>query len=208
MKDQLIASLKSFEANISSLSEERKEKLLPLVYYILDNQRDNDPSELIFVCTHNARRSHMAQLWAAAAALYCDLENIETFSGGIEVTRIHPNALASLERSGFEFSGDDDGKNPSFLVQLGESIMLEVFSKAYGDDTNPQKNFAAVLVCSEVAEACPNVEGASLRLPISYDDPKEFDGSEKAEEMYDKRSVEIGTEMLYVMKTVSEKLAS
>jgi arsenate reductase (thioredoxin) len=208
MKDQLIASLKSFEANISSLSEERKEKLLPLVYYILDNQRDNDPSELIFVCTHNARRSHMAQLWAAAAALYCDLENIETFSGGIEVTRIHPNALASLERSGFEFSGDDDGKNPSFLVQLGESIMLEVFSKAYGDDTNPQKNFAAVLVCSEAAEACPNVEGASLRLPISYDDPKEFDGSEKAEEMYDKRSVQIGTEMLYVMKTVSEKLAS
>ncbi len=208
MKDQLIASLKSFEANISSLSEERKEKLLPLVYYILDNQRDNDPSELIFVCTHNARRSHMAQLWAAAAALYCDLENIETFSGGIEVTRIHPNALASLERSGFEFSGDDDGKNPSFLVQLGESIMLEVFSKAYGDDTNPQKNFAAVLVCSEAAEACPNVEGASVRLPISYDDPKEFDGSEKAEEMYDKRSVQIGTEMLYVMKTVSEKLAS
>ncbi len=208
MKDQLIASLKSFEANISSLSEERKEKLLPLVYYILDNQRDNDPSELIFVCTHNARRSHMAQLWAAAAALYCDLENIETFSGGIEVTRIHPNALASLERSGFEFSGDDDGENPSYLVQLGESIMIEVFSKPYGDDTNPQKNFAAVLVCSEVAEACPNVEGASLRLPISYDDPKEFDGSEKAEEMYDKRSVEIGTEMLYVMKTVSEKLAS
>ena len=208
MKDQLIASLKSFEANISSLSEERKEKLLPLVYYILDNQRDNDPSELIFVCTHNARRSHMAQLWAAAAALYCDLENIETFSGGIEVTRIHPNALASLERSGFEFSGDDDGENPSFLVQLGESVMIEVFSKPYGDDTNPQKNFAAVLVCSEAAEACPNVEGASLRLPISYDDPKEFDGTEKAEEMYDKRSVEIGTEMLYVMKTVSEKLAS
>ena len=208
MKDQLIASLKSFEANISSLSEERKEKLLPLVYYILDNQRDNDPSELIFVCTHNARRSHMAQLWAAAAALYCDLENIETFSGGIEVTRIHPNALASLERSGFEFSGDDDGENPSYLVQLGESIMIEVFSKPYGDDTNPQKNFAAVLVCSEAAEACPNVEGASLRLPISYDDPKEFDGSEKAEEMYDKRSVQIGTEMLYVMKTVSEKLAS
>tara|TARA_B110000046_G_scaffold184611_1_gene223565 strand:- start:2795 stop:3247 length:453 start_codon:yes stop_codon:yes gene_type:complete len=150
----------------------------------------------------------MAQLWAAAAALYCDLENIETFSGGIEVTRIHPNALASLERSGFEFSGDDDGKNPSFLVQLGESIMLEVFSKAYGDDTNPQKNFAAVLVCSEVAEACPNVEGASLRLHISYDDPKEFDGTKKAEERYDKRSIEIGTEMLYVMKTVSEKLAS
>jgi len=208
MKDQLIASLKSFEANISSLSEERKAKLLPLVYYILDNQRDNDPSELIFVCTHNARRSHMAQLWAAAAALYCDLENIETFSGGIEVTRIHPNALASLERSGFEFSGDDDGENPSFLVQLGESVMIEVFSKPYGDDTNPQKNFAAVLVCSEAAEACPNVEGASLRLPISYDDPKEFDGTEKAEEMYDKRSVEIGTEMLYVMKTVSEKLAS
>ena len=88
MKDQLIASLKSFEANISSLSEERKEKLLPLVYYILDNQRDNDPSELIFVCTHNARRSHMAQLWAAAAALYCDLENIETFK---QIQREYPS---------------------------------------------------------------------------------------------------------------------
>ena len=208
MKEQLIQSLKNMDTNMASISEERKAKLMPLVYFILDNQRDNDPSELIFVCTHNARRSHMAQLWAAAAALYCDLENIETYSGGVEVTRIHPNALASLERSGFEFSGEDDIENPSFLVQLGDSVMFEVFSKKYDDDTNPQKNFAAVLVCSEVAEACPNVEGASLRLPISYDDPKEFDRSDLAEERYDERSFQIGTEMLFVMKTVSEKLTA
>ena len=86
--------------------------------------------------------------------------------------------------------------------------MFEVFSKKYDDDTNPQKNFAAVLVCSEVAEACPNVEGASLRLPISYDDPKEFDRSDLAEERYDERSFQIGTEMLFVMKTASEKLTA
>ena len=208
MKAQLIQSLKNMEANLASLSEERKTKLMPLVYFILDNQRANDPSELIFVCTHNARRSHMAQLWAAAAALYCDLENIETYSGGVDVTRVHPNALASLERSGFEFSGEGEGENPAFLVQLGDSVMIEVFSKKYDDDTNPQKNFAAILVCSEVAEACPNVEGASLRHPMAYDDPKEFDGTALANEKYDERSIQIGTEMLYVMKTVSEKLAS
>ena len=193
---------------MASLSEDRKTKLMPLVYYILDNQRANDPSELIFVCTHNARRSHMAQLWAAAAALYCDLENIDTDSGGIEVTRIHPNAIASLQRSGFEFSGEDEGENPAFLVQLGDSVMIEAYSKRYDDDTNPQKNFAAILVCSEVAEACPIVEGASLRHPLTYDDPKEFDGTELADEKYDERSLQIGREMLFVMKTVSEKLAS
>ena len=193
---------------MASINEERKTKLMPLVYYILDNQRANDPSELIFVCTHNARRSHMAQLWAAAAALYCDLENIESYSGGVEVTRIHPNALASLERNGFEFSGEDEGENPAFLVQLGDSVMIEVFSKKYDDDTNPQKNFAAILVCSEAAEACPYVEGASLRHPLAYDDPKEFDGTEFADEKYDERSIQIGTELLFVMKTVSEKLAS
>jgi len=208
MKDQLIQSLKNIEANLASINEERKTKLMPLVYYILDNQRANDPSELIFVCTHNARRSHMAQLWAAAAALYCDLENIESYSGGVEVTRIHPNALASLERNGFEFSGEDEGENPAFLVQLGDSVMIEVFSKKYDDDTNPQKNFAAILVCSEAAEACPYVEGASLRHPLAYDDPKEFDGTEFADEKYDERSIQIGTELLFVMKTVSEKLAS
>jgi arsenate reductase (thioredoxin) len=208
MKDQLIQSLKNIEANLASINEERKTKLMPLVYYILDNQRANDPSELIFVCTHNARRSHMAQLWAAAAALYCDLENIESYSGGVEVTRIHPNALASLERNGFEFSGEDEGENPAFLVQLGDSVMIEVFSKKYDDDTNPQKNFAAILVCSEAAEACPYVEGASLRHPLAYDEPKEFDGTEFADEKYDERSIQIGTELLFVMKTVSEKLAS
>lgn len=207
MKTQLSESLKKMEASVATISEERKAKLMPLVYFILDNQRANDPSELIFVCTHNARRSHMAQLWAAAAALYCDLENIECYSGGVEVTRIHPNALASLVRSGFEFSGDDEGSNPVFLVQLNESVMVEVFSKHFGDDTNPQKNFAAVLVCSDVAEACPFVAGASLRHPVAYDDPKEFDGTDSADEKYDERSFQIGTEMLYVMHTVSQKLA-
>jgi len=208
MKPQLIQSLQKMEDKLSSISEVRKNKLMPLVYFILDNQRANDPTELIFVCTHNARRSHLAQLWAAAAALHCDLENIDTYSGGVEVTRIHPNAIASLERSGFDFSGEDEGANPAFLVQLGDSVMIEVFSKKYDDDTNPQKNFAAILVCSEVAEACPYVEGASLRQPIAYDDPKEFDGTELADEKYDERSLQIGTEMLFVMKTVSEKLAS
>ena len=73
------------------------------------------------------------------------------------------------------------------------------WSKKYDDPQNPASDFAAVMTCSDADEACPIVVGADARIPLFYEDPKDFDGTLQEEEKYDERCRQIATEMLYVM---------
>ena len=81
-------------------------------------------NEVVFICTHNSRRSHFAQLWAQAAAFHCGLNDVRTFSGGTEVTAFNPRAIASLERMGWQVATTEpDAKNPRrFLSAEGVPV--------------------------------------------------------------------------------------
>ncbi|MBT3646913.1 MAG: protein-tyrosine-phosphatase [Flavobacteriales bacterium] len=191
----------------ANLSEERAQVLEPLVSYISERQLSNETCRLNFICTHNARRSHMAQLWAAAAAVYSNLDGMEFYSGGVEVTRFHPNAIASMSRAGFNLLVDDESKdNPLLFFQVSDGSMLELFSKRFDDEANPQSDFAAVMVCSDAETNCPYVPGADKRMSVTYDDPKVGDGKSDEAEIYDARSRQIAAEMLFVMREVSKKI--
>ena len=191
----------------SDVSEDRAQILGPLISYISERQLANETCRLNFICTHNARRSHMAQVWAAAAAVYSNLDCMEFYSGGVEVSRVHQNAMASMCRAGFDLLSDDESKdNPVFFLQVSDASMLELFSKRFDDDANPQSNFAAVMVCSDAETNCPYVPGAEKRMSVTYDDPKVGDGKSDEAEIYDQRSRQIATEMLFVMQEVSKKI--
>jgi arsenate reductase len=56
--------------------------------------------ELLFICTHNSRRSHMGQVWAQVAAQHFGIDGVQTWSGGTEVTAFAPGAIAALQRAG------------------------------------------------------------------------------------------------------------
>lgn len=196
-----------FETIDKAVAEDRKPILAPLIDYISERQLANEVCRLNFICTHNARRSHMSQIWAAAAAVASDLDGIEFYSGGVEVTRFHPNALSSMRRFGFEIvSDDEDSDNPRYFLSLGEANMLELFSKRFDDDANPDGAFAAVMVCSDADSNCPFVPGADKRISVTYDDPKIGDGTAEVESIYDERSRQIASEMLYVMSEVSARI--
>ena len=191
----------------NDVSEDRKEVLRPLIEYISTRQLANETCSLNFICTHNARRSHMAQLWAAAAASHSNLAGMEFYSGGVEVTRFHQNAIDSMKRAGFEISSDDEGtENPVYMYQVSDANMLELFSKRFDDDANPQSNFAAVMVCSDADLNCPFVPGADKRISVTYDDPKAGDGTAQVAQVYDERSRQIASELLFVMQEVSRRI--
>ena len=63
------------------ISDERKALLVRLTDYINQKRASGTPVALHFICTHNSRRSHISQIWAATAAAYFGMENIGTFSG-------------------------------------------------------------------------------------------------------------------------------
>jgi len=160
---------------------------------------------LIFICTHNSRRSHIAQIWAQTAASYFNIPNVHSYSGGTEATAFNPRAVDALRGIGFKIEAASGGTNPRYVVRYSDQHpSFEVFSKKYDDAGNPAKDFAAVMTCTHADENCPVVAGASRRIALPYDDPKDFDGTELESLKYKERSLEIGREILFAFSQIDK----
>lgn len=203
MYKKLFSYIETAASENDSIPQERKDQLKRIALYIQSKKDSNKAANLTFICTHNSRRSHMGQIWAAAAAAYYGIEQgIDTYSGGTEATAFNPRAVAAIERAGFHVK-NPGGDNPHYEVTYAENgKVLKCFSKKYDDPSNPNENFAAIMTCSEADASCPTVPGADLRVPITYVDPKESDGTEQETATYDNRCRQIATEMLYMMSQV------
>lgn len=189
----------------NQIPEARKSELKEIANFILEQKKQHLPSNLLFVCTSNSRRSHMAQVWAQIASYYYGIDSVFTFSGGTEQTRVNSNAIEAFQRTGIEIYSNNQGDNPLRYVRIGDKWNpWVIFSKKYTDATNPKTNFAAIMVCAEADKACPFVEGADLRIGLPYQDPKEFDNSPLKAAKYDERCKQIATEMFFVMDIVSK----
>ena len=179
----------------SQVTPERLAELDALAAWIAV-QPTSEEAALIFICTHNSRRSHMGQIWAQAAAYTYGLDHVRTYSGGTEATAFNPRAIRALRKLGVDIAAQGDRHR----VQLqADKPSFEVFSKIYSDASNPQSGFAAVMTCSDADEACPLVFGADARFATPYVDPKVSDGTPEEASTYQARALEIGAEMFYVM---------
>ena len=204
MYPELTAYIGKLVEEFDQIPEERKEILSEMAEYVSQKKSKNEESNLIFICTHNSRRSHLSQIWSITAAHYYGIqENIYTYSGGTESTAFNPRAVAALERAGFSISSTQEN-NPHYTVKFSDGINgQECFSKKYDNPYNPRENFMAVMTCSEADEACPIVRGASARISLPYIDPKVSDGTELEQKTYDERSRQIAIEMFYAMSLIS-----
>ncbi len=189
-------------SQFNSISSERKEILTAISKYIQTKVDKSEAINLVYVCTHNSRRSHFGQIWAAVAASYYQVPNVKTFSGGTEATAFHPNSILALRTTGFEVNAEKDGSNPQYTVRFGDNETTTCFSKVYNDPANPSSNFAAIMTCSDAEENCPFIPGVELRIGTTYDDPKAFDGTPLQNEKYLERSNQIALECLFVFSQV------
>lgn len=204
MYRKLKTYISELESDFNFLPSARKEKLRELGEYIQSKLNESKTAKLNFICTHNSRRSHLAQIWTSVAADNYGIQNIETYSGGTEATALNPRAVAALERAGFNIE-NPGGDNPPYKVRFSDNTdPLICFSKTFDNPANPEKDFAAVMTCSDADENCPFVPGAEFRIPITYQDPKESDGMKQETEIYDERCRQIGTEMFYMISLVKK----
>lgn len=189
---------------LNQIDVKRQNELEHLATYISNKLKNNLSVNLNFICTHNSRRSHLGQIWAATAAAYFDLKGIQTFSGGTEATAFNPRAVAAIERAGFHVV-NPGGINPKYVVRFDEKAPpMSCFSKTYDDVFNPQSQFAAVMTCAEADQNCPYIPGAELRSPIRYEDPKAADDTPMESQRYDERCQQVATEMLFLMQKVKK----
>ncbi|MEZ5943080.1 MAG: protein-tyrosine-phosphatase [Planctomycetaceae bacterium] len=186
------------EQEFDEIPAQRKSELAELSEFVRQQAANGKPALMTFICTHNSRRSHLSQIWAATAAAHYGVSNVETFSGGTEATAFNPRAIAALQRAGFSIEVPDESDNPKYTVQFDKGVEpLVCFSKVYNSEPNPTANYCAVMTCSDADEKCPIVQGAAKRLAIKYDDPKAFDGTPQESSKYDERCAQIAREMLY-----------
>jgi arsenate reductase len=101
---------------------------------------------ILFICTHNSSRSQMAEGYMNAK--YGD--RYEVFSGGTEITRVHPMALAVMKEIGIDIS-----RQRSKLI-----------------DTHFGKGIETVItVCDFAQAACPFFPGAKTVIHVDFPDP-------------------------------------
>ncbi|NND33379.1 MAG: protein-tyrosine-phosphatase [Saprospiraceae bacterium] len=185
------------------LDQERIKLLGGLIQFVRRSLEDAGKVQLVFICTHNSRRSHFAQIWARVMSQYFGVSGVHTYSGGTEATAFNHRAVETLKNIGFSVI-DPGGKNPHYQLSFSsDHEPLVAWSKTFDDPANPRTDFGAVMTCSDADENCPVVLGATKRISLHYQDPKESDGSPEEVATYKERCFQIATEMAYVMRQVT-----
>lgn len=187
-----------------TITDERKTKLQSLSDFIQSKINKDQEIRLNFICTHNSRRSHLAQVWAQTFAYYFSIKNVFCYSGGTESTALFPMVAETLKNSGFEVKSLSEGTNPiySFKYAANEHPVI-CFSKKLDDKFNPKSEFAAIMTCSEADNECPFIIGAEKRIPLPFEDPKVFDHTPQQAKKYSERSLQIATELFYVFSQIN-----
>ena len=189
--------------SIRKLEEHRKTLLQPLINLIQQKVNTKAHVNLNFICTHNSRRSHFAQVWAQTAAAYFNIPQVFCYSGGSQETALFPMVAETLSVQGFVLAKISETDNPVYIIKYSENALPIIgFSKKYDNPFNPGSAFTAIMTCSQADEACPFIAGAEKRIPITYQDPKSSDGSAEQEKIYAERSLQIATEMFYIFSKI------
>jgi arsenate reductase (thioredoxin) len=109
---------------------------------------------ILFICTHNSARSHMAE--GLLRALGGD--QFEAFSAGTEATLVRPLAMKAMAEVGIDISKQQSKTLERYLNQPFDEV---------------------ITVCDTAAEACPLFPGAAKMHHWSFPDPSKATGSEE-----------------------------
>ena len=183
-----------------TLPTKRINLLKSLSLFITSKLKKKQPIHLLYICTHNSRRSQLGQIWGQVMGEYFEIPHLFTYSGGTKVTTCHPNILTTLNDQGFKITSGEN-KNPLNKICYSDELRsIELWSKKYNDTANPRKDFLALMTCSAADKNCPLIVDAKKRISLNYEDPKISDGTKQQEATYQKISLQIASEMSWVMK--------
>lgn len=199
----LLETLSTFSAE--DITPARKQILQQLINYITDTQKTGATTRLHFICTHNSRRSHLAQIWAQTMAYHFGIRDLYCFSGGTEATALYPQVAETLSVQGFQVIPLTETTNPIYAIKYAsDEAPIIAFSKKYDHAFNPKSHFAAIMTCDQADTGCPIVHGASARITLTYTDPKHYDHTPQQAAKYAERSLDIAREMWWIFKTIAQ----
>lgn len=153
------------------------------------------------VCTHNSRRSQLAQVYLALALAEAGVADVRVDSAGTEVTAVASGIVGVLRERGFDVDGDYTVGNPRLAVR-GHGLALELWSKTLDEALTATDGapVIAIMVCAAADDHCPYVPGAVYRARLPFDDPKRADHTPEAPAAYREAAEAIEAEMRVVAR--------
>lgn len=196
-------NIRNLESEFDLISDSRKMKLELLAFSISELQDADRLQGVVFVCTHNSRRSQLAEIWFRYAMHHYGLNFSESYSAGTETTAFNYRMVEAIKEFGFEISQLTQSDNPVYQLCIdGHPTGPKMFSKKLDHSDLPDENFIAIMVCSDADTNCPVVPGVSLRVSLPYLDPKDSDGTPNEKTAYKEKVMEIGREMLFLIHKI------
>ena len=113
-----------------------------------------EKKRVLFICTHNAARSQMAE--GLLASVYGN--RYDAFSAGTEPGRVSPYAIRVMSEIGIDISHHRSKSLTEFLDQEFDCV---------------------VTVCDHAKESCPYFSGGKKILHQSFEDPSALTGTEE-----------------------------
>jgi arsenate reductase len=104
------------------------------------------PTTVLFVCTHNASRSQMAEGFLR----HLGGDAFDVYSAGTEPGELHPLAVAVMAEEGIDISGQRAKSVDEFVQQPFDYV---------------------ITLCDDAKETCPFFPKAAVRLHWSFPDP-------------------------------------
>ncbi len=184
-----------------AISDLRKGTLDQIAKTMRKALKDNNEIVVKFICTHNSRRSQTAEFLLDILAREKKV-NLVALSAGTEFTSFNPAMVKAIESWGFSFIKYGQEPNPLYIYNIGHDD-LYYYSKVYSEELIDYKNIINITVCGDANENCPVIPSSYARFHLGYKDPKTSDGTAHQEEVYANKVVEIGSEMLYLVDSIT-----
>ncbi len=118
------------------------------------NEKTNEKSRVLFLCTHNSARSQMAEGLLRSLAD----DRFEASSAGTEATRVKPEAQKAMYEVGIDISGQESKTLERYLGEPFDYV---------------------ITVCDAANDSCPAFPGPAERLHWSLPDPSAAEGEEE-----------------------------
>ena len=181
------------------ITTKRAQQLETIANRVNTARSESKALNLVFVCTHNSRRSQASEWWARRYLVERNITDIFVHSAGTEVTRFHQNMIDALQRAGADLKQSDMADNPEILDQYHAVTM---YSKTYEEVAETHDQLFAIMVCDDAREHCSVIPGALGRVNLNFKDPKFADGTPEQADAYDACVQQIGEELSILFSAI------
>jgi arsenate reductase len=118
LTDTLKQTSESLIKDFEAILEDRKALLDELAIYIKGKLISRKEVNLIFICTHNSRRSHMAQIWARRLLQFTTTSRTSRlFPEAHKKLHLTSMAVNALKKAGFKIKALSEKSNPKYRVK-------------------------------------------------------------------------------------------